>query len=190
MELHRGVITLKGINTIQSAGRHALILNSTITVFDYSNTYQQGTNIQEIATITGGACYYTLYGKHLSLTHTSGIFLGSAFTAANATQDFGTPTISAGGTDTLQFKGGLKCTYANNAAVGITVAGANPNLVIDGGSIEMTNSSSSNVAIYAAAATNMKVLGTGFTRGTVSVNLTNTITGTNIISDAGVVVNI
>jgi hypothetical protein len=54
----------------------------------------------------------------------------------------------------------------------------------------MTNSSSSNVAIYAAAATNMKVLGTGFTRGTVSVNLTNTITGTNIISDAGVVVNI
>jgi hypothetical protein len=184
-----GVLTLKGINTIQNAGRHALILNSTITVFDYSNTYQQGTNIQEIATVTGGACYYTLYGKHLSLTHTSGIFLGSAFTAANATQDFGTPTISAGGTDTLHFKGGLKCTYANNAAVGITVAGANPNLFIDGGIIEMVNSNTTNDAIHAGSAQNYKILGTGFTRGVVNSNLTNTITGTNIVTDPGVKVN-
>jgi hypothetical protein len=53
----------------------------------------------------------------------------------------------------------------------------------------MVNSNTTNDAIHAGSAQNYKILGTGFTRGVVNSNLTNTITGTNIVTDPGVKVN-
>lgn len=183
-----GKITLKGTQNIITQGRNAIILNSAVTVYDYSNAYQIN-NINNFIILAGGTSYYTLYGKKLVGTHTSAINLGTTFTASNATNDFGTPTATAG-TDTLHFKGGLKCTYTNTTAIGILVGGGNPNLVIDGGTVEMVNSNTLNDAISAATAQNIKVLGTGFVRGAVNSNITNTITGTNIIQDIGVTANI
>jgi hypothetical protein len=181
-----GNITLKGTNLLLTQARHAIILNSAVTVYDYSNSYQQSANMVPTYEIGGGTSLYTVYGKHLSLSQTSGINLGVGFTSTSATTDFGTPIVAAGGTDTLHFKGSLKCTYANNAVIGITVGGTNPNLVLDGGIIEMTNSNTPNKSLYASGATNMKVLGQTLVRGDIS-GLTNIVTGTNIIQDTNVV---
>lgn len=183
-----GKIILKGTQNIITQGRNAIILNSAVTIYDYSNAYQIN-NINNFIILAGGTSYYTLYGKKLVGTHASAINVGLTFTSTNATVDFGTPTATAG-TDTLHFKGGLKCTYTNTSAIGVLVGGGNPNLVIDGGTIEMVNSNTLNYAISAATAQNIKVLGTGFVRGAVNSNITNTITGTNIIQDAGVTANI
>jgi hypothetical protein len=114
------------------------------------------------------------------------VILGGTFTSTSPTVDFGSVTGTAG-TDTLHFKGGLKCTWLNNSAVGIAILNANPNLVIDGGTIEMVQSNTATSSIKGTTQ-NMKVLGTGFVRGAVT-GMTNTITGTNIIQDAGVVVS-
>lgn len=186
-----GTLNLNGTNNLVHGNSTqcslAIILNSIININDYSITYQTTGIGGPIIKLTGGNSIYTLYGKKKSGTTTNAITLGSTFTSANATTNFGTPTGTAG-TDTLHFKGGLKCTYANNSAVGILVANANPNLIIDGGTIEMVNSNTTNNAIQGSIQ-NMKVLGTGFTRGAIS-GMTNTISGTNIITDPGVTVNI
>lgn len=181
-----GVVTLKGNQYIATNGKCAIILNSAVTVYDYSNTYHTTATTESILILAGGTSLYTYYGKKLATsTAAPAITVGATFLSASATTDFGTPTGTAG-TDTLHFKGGLKNTYAANGAIGILVL-TSPNLVIDGGTIEMTNSNTLNDAISSAAPENIKVFGTGFVRGAVNANITNVITGTNIIQDAGVV---
>lgn len=182
-----GFINLKGNNIISNSGKLAILLNSTgVVIFDYSTTFQVANNADNLLILAGGTSLYTLYGKKVSNTHTSAISLGVTFTSANATTDFGTSTGTAG-TDTLHFKGALKCIYMNVAAKGILIANANPNFIMDGGIIEMVNSNTLNDSISAATAQNIKVFGTGFVRGAVNGNIINTITGSNIIQDIGVV---
>lgn len=184
-----GVVNLKGTQYIKTQGRCALIVNSTININDYSNTYYTTTNPNSVVLLTGGQSMYNLYGKKFSQCTVKSIILGSTFTSTSATTDFGTVTGTAG-SDTLHYKGSMKCTYMNNAAIGVFVDNGNANLVIDGGIIEMVNSNTTNDAISATSPQNIKVLGTGFVRGAVNGNITNTITGTNIIQDTGVRANI
>lgn len=183
-----GVVNLRGTQYIITQGRCAVLVNSTISVYDYSNTYYTTSNPNPMIHLAGGVSLYTLYGKKFSncISTLGSIVMGATFTSSSTTVDFGNVTGTAG-IDTLHFKGGLKCTWLNNSAVGIAVLNANPNLVIDGGTIEMVQGNTATSSIKGTTQ-NMKVLGTGFVRGAVT-GMTNTITGTNIIQDIGVTVN-
>lgn len=182
-----GRILLKGTHNLITQGRCAIVLNSAVNVLDYSTTINKNLNPNPIIQLSGGTSTYTMYGKKLANNNTSSgsIQMGVTFTASSPTQDLGTPTGTAG-TDTLHFKGAMKCTWANNSAVGVGVANGNPNLIMDGGVIEMVQSDTLCSSIKGTAQ-NMKVYNSGYVRGAIT-GMTNTITGgANIIDDAGVI---
>lgn len=180
-----GNVVIRG-NYVIVSGRNFICVNSVIRIHDRSVAVQAAGNDQSMIVMSGGTATYNYYERKKSSSHAEAINLGT-FNGANNSIDLGA-IASTGGQDVFNFKGSLQQSYLDPAAIGILVTNGNQGLIVDGGIIEMSNGVS-NDAISATSAEDIKVYGTGFTNGVININITNLVSGSNIISDPNVTVS-